>query len=355
MSDRCYAIAILLTCTTAVIAGAQAAGGWPFMAPASKADQVLGFNLAAFLAWLGLAVAARALRPVERAGPVLAIVTVGLYATTLATFTLFTGPFGAPGWVGFLGGAVIGYVVFPRAVAIGGLVLYVVLVIAGALAIADGLFDGTMLEASADAVRVDRAAIGRGAVATLAMFVLTFTVITWIIERWRDREARFERLASTDPLTEVANRRLFFDQARRELARTRRHGTPTSLIIVDLDHFKAINDRLGHLVGDQALVHAAQVLAGAIRNADMIARYGGEEFGILLPMTDLDGAHEVAERCRLRLAERPWKAQTGDVPITASLGVAATHGQGDVDDLLRRADDALLRAKHLGRNRVERG
>ncbi|MBZ0233347.1 MAG: GGDEF domain-containing protein [Deltaproteobacteria bacterium] len=354
MADRCYAIALLLTVTTFLIGTAQAFGGWPFLPPESNAADVIGFNVMAVLAWATLAFVARASRASEGDGIVLAIATVVLYAITLAAFTLFTGPFGAPGWIGFLGGAVIGYVVFPRWVSLGGTFIYVTLVIVGAVAIAEGVFDGTLLGPAARTVRVDTDAIVRGAVSTLLMSGLTFVIIMWIIDRWRDREARFERLATTDPLTGVANRRLLFDVSRRELARSRRYGTPTSLIIIDLDHFKSINDRFGHLVGDRALSHAAEVLGEAIRDADMISRYGGEEFGILLPMTDLDGAYEVAERCRTRLAERPFQANGDNVTITASLGVASTIKEGDVDELLRRADDALLRAKALGRNRTER-
>ncbi len=357
MSDRCYAIGLLLTGTTFFIGLAQALGGWPFLPPESHATDLIAFNVAAFLSWAALAVAARVARERESAAIPLALATVVLYAVTLAAFTLFTGPFGAPGWIGFLGGAVIGYVVFPRWVSLAGLFLYVALVIVGAQAIATGRFDGTMLGPAARAVMVEESAIVRGAISTLLMSGLTFTIIMWIIDRWRDREARFERLATTDPLTGVANRRLLFDQSKRELARTRRYGTPTSLIIADLDHFKTINDRFGHIVGDRALSHAAAVLGDAIRDTDMIARYGGEEFGVLLPMTDLDGAAEVAERCRTRLADRPFASDAGPVTITASLGVATTTGKdgSDVDDLLRRADDALLRAKATGRNKTERG
>lgn len=354
MADRCYAIALLLTATTFLIGAAQVLGGWPFLPPESNAADVIGFNVAAFLAWATLAVVSRVSRGSEGDGLLLALATVVLYAITLSAFTLFTGPFGAPGWIGFLGGAVIGYVVFPRWVSLGGTFIYVTLVIIGAVAMADGVFDGTLLGPAARAVRVEKDAIVRGAVSTLLMSALTFVIIMWIIDRWRDREARFERLATTDPLTGVANRRLLFDVSRRELARSRRYGTPTSLIIIDLDHFKSINDKFGHLVGDRALSHAADVLGEAIRDADMIARYGGEEFGILLPMTDLDGAYEVAERCRTRLAERPFQVNGENVSITASLGVASTIKEGDVDELLRRADDALLRAKALGRNRTER-
>lgn len=355
MSDRCYAIGLLLTATTFLIGLAQALGGWPFLPPESNASELVAFNVAAFVAWATLAVIARIARDSDGSGIVLAIAVVVLYAITLAAFTLFTGPFGAPGWIGFLGGAVIGYVVFPRWVSLGGTFIYVGLVIAGALLMARGYFDGTLLGPAARAVRVDEAAVWRGAVSTIVMSALTFVIIMWIIDRWRDREARFERLATTDPLTGVANRRLLFDTSKRELARTRRYGTPTSFIIADLDHFKAINDRFGHLVGDRALSHAATVLGDAIRDADMISRYGGEEFGILLPMTDLDGAMEVAERCRTRLAEKPFQMNGENISITASLGVATTQKEGDVDDLLRRADDALLRAKSLGRNRTERG
>lgn len=354
VSDRCYAIALLLSAITALVGLAYAAGGWPFAPPESGSADLIAFNASACTAWAVMAVVARLLRGRERAGLPLAFATVWLYALTLAAFTLFTGPFGAPGWVGFLGGAVIGYVVFPRWIALTGLAFYVAAVIVGAVVMAGGHLDGTILGQAARAVRVDHAAIVRGAVSSVLMSALTFTIIVWIVERWRDREARFARLATTDPLTAVGNRRVLFDHARRELARTRRYQAPTSLILVDLDHFKAVNDRFGHLVGDGALVHAAGVLREAVRDVDVIARYGGEEFGILLPSTDLEGACEVAERCRARLAGHAFRHGGEPITITASFGVATTAGEGDVDDLLRRADDALLRAKRLGRDRVER-
>jgi diguanylate cyclase (GGDEF)-like protein len=203
---------------------------------------------------------------------------------------------------------------------------------------------------------LDGATVARRAAASLALFALTFLIIAWIVDRWRDREARYQRLASIDFLTGLTNRRRFLELAGTELARSRRYGSNMALIIADLDHFKRINDEHGHLIGDQALAHAARVLAGAIRDVDTIARHGGEEFAILLPMTDEAGAAEVAERCTRRLADTPLIADgIGPIRITASMGVAACAGGscGSVDELLRAADAALYRAKQGGRDRVE--
>jgi diguanylate cyclase (GGDEF)-like protein len=124
--------------------------------------------------------------------------------------------------------------------------------------------------------------------------------------------------------------------------------------MVDIDHFKAVNDTHGHQAGDVVLLSVAQVLAQGLRGADVIGRIGGEEFAILLPDTDIDGAHELAERLRAEVAETVIPLASGtDVPVTVSIGASSLReGDSAVDAVLARADEALYRAKRDGRNRV---
>ena len=122
--------------------------------------------------------------------------------------------------------------------------------------------------------------------------------------------------------------------------------------MLDLDHFKQINDAHGHSVGDQALVTCARMLASAGRAGDVVARWGGEEFIVLLPDTDQAQACALAERLRLALADCPIETQNSTLHITASFGVAERAESSQFDDLIRHADQALYRAKHAGRNRV---
>jgi len=175
------------------------------------------------------------------------------------------------------------------------------------------------------------------------------------LELWR-RNRELERLAETDGLTGLANRRAFdaaLDRAWRRLQRT---GRPVSLLLLDLDHFKALNDRSGHQAGDEALRRFARCLSDAIRRPDdMAARYGGEEFGLILPDTDRAGALEVAGSVRAALASAaiPNPAGIGG-RLTASIG-SASAGPGDLDSidaLVARADTALYRAKQAGRDRI---
>jgi len=356
VADRCYAIALLMMGSTAVTLTSALLGGWPFLpflaAEAPRLPIAYGIALGG---WLLLAVAAELARRGEGGGLGLSIATVVMYAFTLGGFTLVTGPFASPGWIAYLGGAVVGYVMFPRWLALAGIGLYALLVIGGALALGAGTAP-MGLAPSRLYQGLDAATVLRLAASSLALFALTFLIIAWIVDRWRDREARYQRLASTDSLTGLTNRRRFLDLAGRELARSRRYGSHLALIVADLDHFKRINDEHGHLVGDQALAHAARVLGSAIRDVDTIARHGGEEFAILLPMTDAAGATEVAERCTRRLADTPLIVDgIGPIRVTASMGVAGCVGAscGSVDELLRTADAALYRAKQGGRDRVE--
>jgi two-component system, cell cycle response regulator len=170
-----------------------------------------------------------------------------------------------------------------------------------------------------------------------------------------------QRLSVTDNLTGLWNFRYFQIQADRELESAERFERPVSLVIVDIDHFKDVNDHYGHQVGDEALIEVARRIHDATRTPDVVARYGGEEFVVLLPGTDHDGALATAERIRAAVAASPVLVTSGmrsdggigELSITCSAGVAAfpEHGRS-VATLLRAADAAMYRAKTLGRNRV---
>lgn len=178
------------------------------------------------------------------------------------------------------------------------------------------------------------------------------------INRWQEREERVRFLSSTDVLTQVANRRHLVSQFEIELSRASRDKTPLSILMVDLDHFKSINDQFGHQVGDEALRLAASVLKNAVRKTDLVGRYGGEEFCILLPGASLAAAQQTAERCRYDLEQVGLKSDEDDIHLTASFGL--THADqahfssrvATIDNMLKVADQALYEAKQAGRNRV---
>ena len=162
-------------------------------------------------------------------------------------------------------------------------------------------------------------------------------------------------LATTDELTGLHNRRSLMNRLRFEVARTRRFRTPLSAVMVDVDHFKRINDEFGHQVGDEVLASIGRLLRDNVRVIDVAGRYGGEELCILLPNTPLEGARKFAETLRSRIEAQVHSAGARTVPVTASLGVGSFNHM-DIDDaemLLKQADAALYRAKANGRNRVE--
>ncbi len=162
-----------------------------------------------------------------------------------------------------------------------------------------------------------------------------------------------QRLAVTDPLTDLYNRRELFELGEREVRRSKRLKRGLSLILLDLDDFKLVNDRFGHDVGDRVLVHLAGVLQKSIREIDTLARYGGEEFVILLPETNIKSATIIAERIRKVVNETFVLVGDYQVKVTASIGVTCINAETmDLTEMISVADSAMYTAKNSGRNRV---
>jgi diguanylate cyclase (GGDEF)-like protein len=171
------------------------------------------------------------------------------------------------------------------------------------------------------------------------------------LERIRDD---LQELATTDALTGLLNRRRFLEVAAEEMARARRYGRALSIIAVDLDHFKSVNDGFGPAAGDDVLKVLARTLQKQTRRQDIVGRVGGEEFAVILPETSIETAINLAERFRNQLRSMPIMTGAGALTVTASLGVAeACPNDRSLADVLHRADQALYRAKRYGRDRVE--
>lgn len=169
--------------------------------------------------------------------------------------------------------------------------------------------------------------------------------------REKERQDLLEKWATTDPLTGLMNRRHFFELADRELEQTRRSNRPLSFIMLDIDHFKKVNDEHGHLVGDAAIIQIAELLKQELRKVDFCGRYGGEEFVLCLPDTPLQGALELGERIRQEVEKLEIDTKDDNLlHITASLGVAENQQDPNVEAILKRADQALYEAKAAGRN-----
>ncbi|RUQ40250.1 MAG: GGDEF domain-containing protein [Candidatus Competibacteraceae bacterium] len=190
--------------------------------------------------------------------------------------------------------------------------------------------------------------------AALAQISERSTALEREVYERQQAQAQLQELATTDSLTGLRNRRYFMYRAAEEFERARRYRLPLALLMLDADHFKAINDRYGHPIGDQVLQALARRGQELLRDVDLFARIGGEEFAILLPQTDLAAARVVAERLRQRMASTPIVTDQGPLILTISLGLTGFDATViDFDALLRRADAALYRAKQNGRNCTE--
>jgi len=201
------------------------------------------------------------------------------------------------------------------------------------------------------------------ALVLLTVLLFTGIVVGMLIRQFRlaegsrrallEAEARLRELATHDSLTGCLNRRAILVEASEELHRFRRNARPFSLLMIDIDNFKHLNDRYGHLVGDSILVGMASLCRDLLRPTDQIGRYGGEEFLILLPESDAGTASQVANRPRAPVAELPFETGKEQAHITLSIGVAsATPNMQSLKPLIQKADAALYVAKEEGRDRV---
>jgi diguanylate cyclase (GGDEF)-like protein len=166
-----------------------------------------------------------------------------------------------------------------------------------------------------------------------------------------DKASSFEIASLTDPLTGIGNRSSFNNALKSEMGRFSRYGTKTfALLMLDIDHFKLVNDQHGHLNGDEVLKGLVQIIRSMIRDSDTFARWGGEEFVLLLPLTELKYAENMAERIRVRISETSFHP-VGN--LTVSLGVGQYRESESVEEFIHRIDRALYLAKNTGRNKVK--
>jgi diguanylate cyclase (GGDEF)-like protein len=180
-------------------------------------------------------------------------------------------------------------------------------------------------------------------------------VLSQSVERLATRIADVEALASTDPLTRLLNRLAILKVLGAEIERANRYNRPLAVALIDIDHFKSVNDSHGHAVGDEVLKHVSNVLRANIRAADRIGRYGGEEFLLVMPETDIDGGIASAENLRRVVGRADLELTESKVRVTISSGVTGGSGAGalEIDQILREADSALYGAKGLGRDQVQ--
>lgn len=280
------------------------------------------------------------------------------YALVLLTLGHFTGLWSLATGVILCGAVVVGFMFLNRMVVFAAMAMAVVIHAVMTVAMVRGVLpDGPMLGPSRDP---------NGSLNTFwvsSMYIFTAPQLTvlvglsyYILTRWRQREAEVRMLSMTDPLTGMANRRAIMALLKRELEKGHETGSPVSVVMADLDDFKALNDTRGHPAGDAVLRNAARALRTELRQSDHVGRYGGEEFLMVLAGADDQGASLLAERCRegIEGLRVDW-GEEGSLQITASFGLCSNNHRRDLtqDDLLRAADDALYLAKEHGRNRIE--
>lgn len=266
------------------------------------------------------------------------------------------GPYTNPFAMQFLLAAVFGLMVFPHRPVFLGLGTLGALLVVSTIAERAGMIPyAPLMNAFRDeSARLHTTWILSLGVIPLLASTLILAMFSYVIAQWRGREELLKELCRTDYLTGVDNRRSFMERAETEFVRARRFGNALAVVILDIDHFKRVNDGYGHGTGDEVLKVVAKILAAEVRRHDLLSRYGGEEFAVLLAETDEAQAHVMAERCRRKIEETRFVYGGAAIRVTASIGVAACPQKQveNVEQLIKLADDALYSAKSAGRNQV---
>ena len=286
----------------------------------------------------------------------LAYLSVSYYALSLVYLAYFIGIWCLPVGLVLAGAPIFGFILFPRQViytalmfAFGWICMISVLTAMGYLAYSPLFYDSFYIDPAAK---------------PFLLFCYTYFALPHLFSilllsdlfliHWRRREEIIHQLSLTDSLTRLNNRRAITHYLQKNLEEAHARKEPLSVILVDLDHFKAINDNFGHLMGDEALRRSSECMREVMRKQDQLGRYGGEEFLIVLGQTGLDEAIMVAERCRRNLEQTLLISEKGErIPITASFGVyCSTRPDESVDEVIHEVDHWLYFAKEHGRNRV---
>lgn len=329
---------------TQLLACARPASGMTLLAVIESAGWTAGLTLelAAYAAFFGYPQLRRYLVPVALLGLLLACAAP---MTGVSSAPMRASMSAIMGIGSFLVGAVLLHPRLPRPTSLQRLIGFNDVVFGGALAFwgVVAMGDGAQARSLQSLAHVS---------GYMLLIVNGFGFL--LMSKERD-DARMERLATTDDLTGLLNRRAFFERAEAARMQALRQRQPIALLMLDIDHFKQINDRFGHATGDEALLKFSLACGQSLREYDILGRMGGEEFALALPGTDLAGALRAAERLRQAVMETQLLTCGNCYTMTVSIGLVVIEPEEDLASALARADQALYRAKHAGRNRVEAG
>lgn len=336
-------------------------GGWFLAAYQPQLDaRVLGFatvyGCGMTLAWVAIALGGLHLDRIRRPGAGYAQWVLWFYACTSAFTCYLVGTLNIISGLVMMGAPLIGLMLFPirQVLTVFGTALCALLAASvasalGTIPYAPILHAGMIAGTGPGLYYALSGVVGSG------LYVTYETVIMMaLVSAWHYREQGVRRLSQTDMLTGVSNRRHIIEELE-ELLRTQAPANePVAVLMVDIDHFKQINDRHGHIAGDRALVAAAEALRLCLRATDRIGRYGGEEFLIVLPGAPMETAREIAERCRLAVSTAPINANEQRIALTASIGASSRRAREirDADHIIHLADEAMYLAKQAGRDQV---